>query len=152
MQARRPLLPEDRNSTEPVAGQAVSRPPSTRGRTVPAGATDPGGQRSDTATRAAQGRITMTGADAGNQHDLLNRLSRIEGQVRGISRMVDADAPCIDILTQVSAARRALECVALRFLDDHTRQCLIQAARLGGAEQDHKFKEASEAIARLVRS
>lgn len=149
MQAQRSLLPEDRNSTEPVAVQTVSRP-SKRGRAVPAGATDSGGQRP--ATRTAQGRITMTGTEASNRHDVLNRLSRIDGQVRGISRMVEADTPCIDILTQISAARRALECVALRLLDDHIQQRLIEAARLGGAEQDHKFKEASEAIARLVRS
>ena len=86
------------------------------------------------------------------QRELINRLSRIEGQVRGISRMVDEDKYCIDILTQVSAASRALQCVALQLLEDHMRHCLIEAARAGGAERDDKLKEASVAIGRLVRS
>lgn len=89
--------------------------------------------------------------DPGRQ-DLLNRLSRIEGQVRGISRMVEANAYCIDILTQVSAASRALQCVALRLLDDHMQSCLAQAAGSGGSVDAGKLKEASDAIARLVRS
>ena len=86
------------------------------------------------------------------QRELTNRLSRIEGQVRGISRMVDEDKYCIDILTQVSAASRALQCVALLLLEDHMQHCLIDAAQAGGAEREDKLKEASEAIGRLVRS
>ena len=84
--------------------------------------------------------------------DLLNRLSRIEGQVRGIARMVEKDTYCIEVLTQVSAASRALQSVALVLLEDHMSHCLVDAARTGGPEQDAKLKEASAAIARLVRS
>ena len=82
----------------------------------------------------------------------LKRLRRIEGQVRGIQRMVEEEQYCIDILTQVSAATKALQSVALGLLDDHMAHCLVDAARQGGAEQDEKLKEASDAIARLVRS
>jgi len=84
--------------------------------------------------------------------DLLTRLNRIEGQVRGIARMVDDDKYCIDVLTQVSATSRALQSVALVLLDDHMSHCLVEAARAGGVEQEIKLKEASDAIARLVRS
>lgn len=82
----------------------------------------------------------------------LNRLKRIEGQARGISRMVDEEQYCIDILTQVSALKSALEAVAVGLLDDHLKHCVVDAARLGGDEADIKIKEASDAIARLVRS
>ena len=93
----------------------------------------------------------MAGYSA-NKGPHLNRLSRIEGQVRGIARMVEDDKYCIDILTQVSAATKALQSVALGLLDEHMAHCVVNAAREGGAEQDKKLKEASEAIARLVRS
>jgi DNA-binding FrmR family transcriptional regulator len=82
----------------------------------------------------------------------LKRLRRIEGQVRGIQRMVEEENYCIDILTQVSAATTALQSLALSLLDDHMAHCLVDAARQGGEEQELKLKEASEAIARLVRS
>ncbi|GAP60731.1 copper-sensing transcriptional repressor CsoR [Arthrobacter sp. Hiyo1] len=84
--------------------------------------------------------------------DYLARLKRIEGQARGISRMVDEEQYCIDILTQVSALSKALERVALGLLDDHLRHCVVDAARLGGPGSEVKIKEASDAIARLVRS
>ncbi len=83
---------------------------------------------------------------------LMNRLRRIEGQVRGLQRMVDEDTYCIDILTQVSAATKALETVALSLLDEHLRHCVTDAARAGGDEAEKKITEASSAIARLVRS
>jgi CsoR family transcriptional regulator, copper-sensing transcriptional repressor len=83
---------------------------------------------------------------------VLARLKKIEGQVRGIARMVDDDTYCIDILTQVSAATRALENVALLLLDDHLDHCVRNAAIQGGPEADAKIAEASAAIARLVRS
>jgi len=83
---------------------------------------------------------------------LLNRLKRVEGQVRGLQRMVSEDTYCIDILTQVSAATKALETVALTLLDEHLRHCVVDAARAGGDEADTKITEASQAIARLVRS
>jgi DNA-binding FrmR family transcriptional regulator len=87
-----------------------------------------------------------------NKDAYLKRLRRIEGQVRGIARMVEDDKYCIDILTQVSAATKALQSVALGLLDEHMANCVVDAARTGGAEADAKVKEASDAIARLVRS
>jgi DNA-binding FrmR family transcriptional regulator len=87
-----------------------------------------------------------------NKDDYLKRLRRIEGQVRGIAKMVDDDKYCIDILTQVSAATKALQSVALGLLEEHMGSCVVDAARAGGPEADLKVKEASDAIARLVRS
>jgi CsoR family transcriptional regulator, copper-sensing transcriptional repressor len=80
------------------------------------------------------------------------RLRRIEGQVRGLQRMVDDDAYCIDILTQVSAVTRALQSVAIGLVDEHLDHCVREAIRSGGPEADAKIAEASAAIARLVRS
>ena len=82
----------------------------------------------------------------------LNRLKRIEGQARGISRMVDEEQYCIDILTQVSAMKSALEAVALGLLDDHLKHCLLDAAEVGGETAAAKIQEASDAIARLVKA
>lgn len=87
-----------------------------------------------------------------NKSAVLKRLHRIEGQVRGIERMVDEDTYCIDVLTQVSAATKALESVALKLLDEHLAHCVTYAVKQGGKEADAKVKEASAAIARLVRS
>ena len=87
-----------------------------------------------------------------NKDDLLKRLRRAEGQVRGIHRMVEEDTYCIDVLTQVSAATKALETVALALLHDHLAHCVAEAAREGGPVADAKIQEASDAIARLVRS
>jgi DNA-binding FrmR family transcriptional regulator len=84
--------------------------------------------------------------------DYLVRLRRVEGQARGLQRMVDEEVYCIDILIQVSAATKALETVALGLLDDHLAHCLVDAARAGGPDADAKVQEASAAIARLVRS
>ena len=81
----------------------------------------------------------------------LNRLKRIEGQVRGVAKMIEDDKYCIDILTQISAVNSALQSVALGLLEDHLRHCVMDAARLGGPEADAKITEASQAIARLVR-
>ncbi|HET7900072.1 MAG TPA: metal-sensitive transcriptional regulator [Candidatus Nanopelagicales bacterium] len=83
---------------------------------------------------------------------VLARLRRVEGQVRGIARMVDEDTYCIDVLTQVSAATRALENVALLLLEDHLAHCVRDAAAAGGPEADEKLAEAAAAIKRLVRS
>jgi DNA-binding FrmR family transcriptional regulator len=82
----------------------------------------------------------------------LKRLRRIEGQVRGLQRMVENDTYCIDILTQVSAVTRALQAVALGLVEDHLSHCVTEAIAGGGPEASDKVKEASEAIARLVRS
>ena len=83
---------------------------------------------------------------------VLKRLRRIEGQVRGLQRMVDEDTYCIDVLTQISAATKALESVALELLDDHLAHCVREAVAGGGPDADAKVAEASAAIARLVRS
>jgi DNA-binding FrmR family transcriptional regulator len=80
------------------------------------------------------------------------RLRRIEGQVRGLQRMVDEDRYCINILEQVSATTRALQSVALELLDDHMAHCVAQAVKNGGDESTEKLREASAAIGRLVRS
>ena len=84
--------------------------------------------------------------------DHLKRLRRVEGQIRGISKMVEEDKYCIDILTQVSAVSQAMQSVALRLLESHLSHCVLDAARAGGSQQEAKLKEASDAIARLVRS
>lgn len=82
----------------------------------------------------------------------LRRLRRIEGQVRGLQRMVENDDYCIDVLTQVSATTRALQAVSLGLLDEHLKHCVSDAIADGGAETEQKVAEASQAIARLVRS
>jgi DNA-binding FrmR family transcriptional regulator len=82
----------------------------------------------------------------------LARLKRIEGQARGIHRMVDEEQYCIDILTQISALTSALQGVAVGLLDDHLKHCVTDAVREGGAVADARLTEASQAIARLVRS
>ena len=82
----------------------------------------------------------------------LKRLRRIEGQVRGLQRMVEEDKYCIDILTQVSAATKALQSFSLELLEEHLEHCVVDAARKGGPEAQDKVREASDAIARLVRS
>ena len=89
---------------------------------------------------------------AGDKDEVLKRLRRVEGQVRGLQRMVEEDAYCIDVLTQVSAATKALQAVALSLLEDHLGHCVAHAVAEGGTVADEKVKEASAAIARLVRS
>ena len=91
----------------------------------------------------------------GYTHDkdtYLRRLRRIEGQVRGLQRMIDEDKYCIDILTQVAAATKALQAVALGLMEEHLSHCVAQAIAEGGTAADEKVREASDAIARLVRS
>jgi DNA-binding FrmR family transcriptional regulator len=91
----------------------------------------------------------------GYSHDkdvLLQRMRRVEGQVHGIAKMIDDDKYCIDVLTQVSAATKALEAVALGLLDDHLRHCVAEAAAEGGDVAAAKVAEAGAAIARLVKS
>ncbi len=83
---------------------------------------------------------------------VLRRLRRVEGQVRGLQRMVGEEVYCIDVLTQVAAVTRALESVALLLLDDHLGHCVHDALRDGSADAQEKIAEASAAIARLVRS
>jgi DNA-binding FrmR family transcriptional regulator len=87
-----------------------------------------------------------------NKDDHLRRLRRIEGQVRGLQRMIEDDNYCIDILTQISAATRALQAVSLALLDEHLKHCVSEALSEGGDTADAKIREASQAIARLVKS
>ncbi|GLY49550.1 MULTISPECIES: metal-sensitive transcriptional regulator [Lentzea] len=82
----------------------------------------------------------------------LKRLRRIEGQIRGLQRMVENDEYCIDVLTQISAATKALQAVSLGLLDEHLKHCVAQAAAEGGAVAEEKLAEASAAIGRLVKS
>ena len=93
----------------------------------------------------------MTGY-AGSKDDYLKRLRRIEGQVRGIARMVDEDVYCIDVLTQVSAVTKALQAVSIGLVEDHLGHCVTKAAAEGGDVANEKIAEASAAIARLVKS
>jgi DNA-binding FrmR family transcriptional regulator len=88
----------------------------------------------------------------GRKDEVQRRLRRIEGQVQGLQRMVGEDRYCIDILTQVSAATKALQSVALELLDDHLAHCVREAIATGGPEAEAKVAEASAAVARLVRS
>ena len=89
---------------------------------------------------------------SGEKDKHLNRLRRIEGQLRGLQRMVEQDQYCIDILTQVSAATKALQSFSLELLEQHLKGCVREAVASGGVEADEKVDEASAAIARLVRS
>ena len=111
---------------------------------------------SETGDSATEGDSCCAGDNqfgyADHKQDYLRRLRRIEGQVRGLQRMVEEDQYCIDILTQISAATKALESTALRLLDEHLSHCVMHAIEAGGQEADDKLAEASAAIARLVRS
>ncbi len=87
-----------------------------------------------------------------NRDAVLKRLRRIEGQVRGLERMVEEDVYCIDVLTQISAATKALEAVALNLLEDHLHHCVHEAIASNGPDSHEKVTEAADAIRRLVRS
>lgn len=89
---------------------------------------------------------------AKDREDYLKRMRRIEGQVRGIAKMIENDDYCIDVLTQVSAATKALQAVALGLVDEHLKHCVTEAVAEGGQVAEDKVAEASAAIARLVRS
>ncbi|RMI31844.1 metal-sensitive transcriptional regulator [Nocardia stercoris] len=108
-------------------------------------AAEPAGPAASCHDHAAHGYITA-------KQDYLKRLRRIEGQSRGLQRMVEEEKYCIDILTQVSAMNKALQAVALELLNDHISHCVADAAAKGGPEAEEKIREANEAIARLVRS
>lgn len=82
----------------------------------------------------------------------IKRLRRVEGQIRGLQRMVENDEYCIDVLTQIAAATKALQAVSLGLLDEHLKHCVSEAITEGGPVADEKIREASDAIARLVRS
>lgn len=87
-----------------------------------------------------------------NKENYLKRLRRIEGQIRGLQRMVESDEYCIDVLTQSAAASKALQSVSLGLIEEHLRHCVAEAMTEGGEVAEEKIKEANDAIARLVRS
>ena len=87
-----------------------------------------------------------------DKEEILKRFRRIEGQIRGLQRMVEEDRYCINVLEQVSAVTRALQSVSLELLDDHLTHCVLDAAKAGGDDASRKIQEAHAAIARLVRS
>ena len=93
----------------------------------------------------------MTGY-ATRKEDLGRRLRRIEGQIRGLQQMVEEDRYCIDVLTQISAATKALQSVAIGLFDDHLRHCVADAVAAGGPEANRKLTEATAAVERLVKS
>jgi DNA-binding FrmR family transcriptional regulator len=86
------------------------------------------------------------------KEDLLRRLRRIEGQTRGVTAMVEEDRYCIDVLTQISAIRSALDSVAIGLVDGHVRHCVADAVTAGGPDVTEKLDEATAAIARLIKS
>ena len=96
--------------------------------------------------------MTAAHGYSARKENYAKRLRRIEGQVRGIAKMIDEDKYCIDILTQISAVNSALQSVALGLLEEHLNHCVSRAVAEGGEEADKKLAEASAAIARLVRS
>ncbi len=108
----------------------------------------PNGRRAAAAAQV----VTVKPGYADSKDEQLKRLRRIEGQIRGLQRMVESDTYCIDVLTQVSAATRALESFALGLLDEHLAHCVSEAIAAGGDDAQVKVREASTAIARLVRS
>ncbi len=87
-----------------------------------------------------------------SKEQLLARLRRVEGQVRGLQQMVESDRYCIDVLTQISAVNKALQSVAVGMLDDHLRHCVADAVSAGGPDGDQKLAEATGAIERLLKS
>jgi CsoR family transcriptional regulator, copper-sensing transcriptional repressor len=99
-----------------------------------------------------EGEMTTAHGYSQQKDNYAKRLRRIEGQVRGIARMIEEDKYCIDVLTQISAVNSALRSVALNLLDEHLGHCVTRAVAEGGDEADDKIAEASAAIARLVRS
>ncbi|MEU9378766.1 metal-sensitive transcriptional regulator [Streptomyces sp. NPDC048255] len=119
-------------------------------------ATAPGtGTTAATATGTGTTGTATATAVHGYHHqkdEHLKRLRRIEGQIRGLQRLVDEDVYCIDILTQVSASTKALQSFALQLLEEHLRHCVADAAVKGGTEIDAKVEEATKAIARLLRT
>jgi DNA-binding FrmR family transcriptional regulator len=121
---------------------------------------DAGTAESAETTENAEATENMAGAEghtgphgySARRDDHIKRLRRIEGQIRGLQRMVDNDTYCIDILTQVSASTKALQSFALSLLEEHLRHCVADAMEKGGPEADDKVAEATAAISRLLRS
>lgn len=106
---------------------------------------------SETTDDAAGAAVAAPHGYAADKEAYLRRLKRIEGQVRGIARMVDEDSYCIDILTQVAAVNKALHAVSIGLLEEHIGHCVVSAAAESAEAGDAKVKEASDAIGRLLR-
>ncbi|GAA1227927.1 hypothetical protein GCM10009665_18000 [Kitasatospora nipponensis] len=128
---------------------------------VGVGAEDAGGHEGAEGHEGRDGAGVVVGGGHGghgphgyssHKADHLKRLRRIEGQVRGLQRMVEEDVYCIDILTQVSAGTKALQAFALSLLEEHIKHCVAAAVEEGGAAMDEKVAEAMTAISRLLRS
>ncbi|MFI6704300.1 metal-sensitive transcriptional regulator [Streptomyces sp. NPDC050509] len=138
-------------TTTEAAGAATGDAPSVTNATSAASTANASAAPSTTA-------VTETDHDRGvhgyhhQKAEHLKRLRRIEGQIRGLQRLVDEDVYCIDILTQVSASTKALQSFALQLLEEHLRHCVADAAVKGGDEIDAKVEEATKAIARLLRT
>jgi CsoR family transcriptional regulator, copper-sensing transcriptional repressor len=113
---------------------------------------DPSNQWSEISGAKSVQQLATTPGYSANKRAVQQRLRRIEGQVRGLQRMVNDDEYCIDVLTQISAATRALQAVALELLEDHLGHCVSHAITAGGPEADLKIREAAQAVARLVKS
>ncbi|MER8002735.1 metal-sensitive transcriptional regulator [Streptomyces sp. NPDC095613] len=139
-------------TTTEAAGAMAEDAPSvpTAGATVPTGTPDPAGAADDDAGATDHDHGVHGYHKQKGEH--LKRLRRIEGQIRGLQRLVDEDVYCIDILTQVSASTKALQSFALQLLEEHLRHCVADAAVKGGDEIDAKVDEATKAIARLLRT
>ncbi|MEU6440552.1 metal-sensitive transcriptional regulator [Streptomyces sp. NPDC047046] len=120
------------------------------GAATPTGAPDP--TVPDTAGAEAQAAGHAVHGYHDHKQEHLKRLRRIEGQIRGLQRMVEEDQYCIDILTQVSASTKALQSFALQLLEEHLRHCVADAAVRGGDEVEEKVAEATRAIARMLRT
>ncbi|MGS2589316.1 metal-sensitive transcriptional regulator [Streptomyces hebeiensis] len=139
-------------TTTEAAGAMAEDAPSvpTAGATVPTGSAGSAGDAGDAAGAADHDHGVHGYHKQKGEH--LKRLRRIEGQIRGLQRLVDEDVYCIDILTQVSASTKALQSFALQLLEEHLRHCVADAAVKGGDEIDAKVDEATKAIARLLRT
>jgi CsoR family transcriptional regulator, copper-sensing transcriptional repressor len=122
------------------------------GRTRPGDATQAVPRRADIPPGGMIGGMSETPGYHDDKAAYLTRLRRIEGQVRGLQRLVEEDTYCLDILTQVSAVTKALQGVAVGLVEDHLGHCVRDAVAAGGASADEKVAEASTAIARLLRT
>ena len=138
-------------SLRPVAGLAGRFPIPADGAVLAHNAPPSGAGILDIPARGREGQGPMHGYTA-DKDAYLKRLRRIEGQIRGLQRMVENDEYCIDVLTQISAATKALQAVSLGLLDEHLKHCVAQAAAEGGPVAEEKLAEASAAIGRLVKS
>ena len=107
----------------------------------------------DSDARVVTGTAAHTHGYAEHKEALVNRLHRIEGQVRGIERMLDDGRYCIDILTQIAAVSTALDSLALKILDDHVRHCVADALRSGDEpDAERKTEELLAAVQRFART